>query len=252
MNLYEHQSTVDENMPLRGFFYFARMYESYIANGNLNRHQKRRLPLPFPRFIVFYNGEQEIPETLEMRLSDSFEKKEGQEPAVECIAKFININYGHNKALLNSCKRLHDYSYFVARVRGYLKLGMVLQAAIACAIDECIQKDILKDVLVKHRTEVEGMFLTTFDKKMYEEAVRMDAEAAGHEAGHKAGLEVGLKEGREIGFKEGREEGREEGRKEALRAIVLRKLKRGDSIEKIADDLMEEMETIRRIVQNCR
>lgn len=30
MNLYEHQSTYNPNMPLRGLFYFARLYEAYI------------------------------------------------------------------------------------------------------------------------------------------------------------------------------------------------------------------------------
>lgn len=40
------------------------------------------------------------------------------------------------------------------------------------ATDECIEKGILRDILVKHRAEVVDMFLTTFDKKMYEEALR--------------------------------------------------------------------------------
>ncbi len=176
MNLYEHQSTIDENMPLRGFFYFAKMYESYISMHELNRHQRIRLALPFPRFIVFYNGEREMPETLEMRLSDSFEQKEGTEPAVECVAKFININYGNNIELLNSCRRLHDYSYFVDCVRKYLRRGRTQKEAIARAVDECIEADVLKDVLLKHRTEVEGMFLSRFDKKMYEQAMREDAK----------------------------------------------------------------------------
>ncbi len=129
--------------------------------------------MPFPRFIVFYNGETEIYETMEMKLSESFGRKD-EVPAVECIAKFVNINYGHNQELLNSCKNLHDYSYFVDCVRKYLKQGFPLKVALDLAIDECIEKDILRDILVKHRAEVKGMFLTTFDKKMYEEAMRMD------------------------------------------------------------------------------
>ena len=40
------------------------------------------------------------------------------------------------------------------------------------AVDECIEKDILKDVLTKNRSEVITMFLTTFNKKMYEESLR--------------------------------------------------------------------------------
>ena len=42
------------------------------------------------------------------------------------------------------------------------------------AVDECISQGILEDVLVKHRAEVEDMFLTKFDKKMYEEALRQE------------------------------------------------------------------------------
>lgn len=171
LNLYEHESSLNENMPLRGFFYFAKMYASYIETHKLNRFQKKIIKLPFPRFIVFYNGEKNIPEVLEMRLSDSFEKRE-EEPAVECVARFININYGHNQELLDSCKRLHDYSYFVACTRKYLKTGFGQKEAVIRAVDECIEKGILEDVLVKHRAEVEDMFLTTFDKKMYEEAIR--------------------------------------------------------------------------------
>ncbi len=183
MNLYEHQSTLDENMPLRGFFYFARMYESYISMHELNWHKKTRLSLPFPQFIVFYNGEKEIPETLEMRLSDSFERKDGKEPAVECVAKFININYGNNKDLLNGCRRLRDYSYFVDCVRKRLKRGLSQKEAVVRAVNECIEANVLKDILLKHRAEVEGMFWAKFDRKMYEQAVREDA----HEWGRREG-----------------------------------------------------------------
>ena len=193
MNLYEHQSTLNENMPLRGFLYFARLYESYIETHKLNRHQKKMIGLPFPRFIVFYNGEAQIPEVFKMKLSDSFEKKE-EEPAIECIATIININYGYNEELLKSCKRLHDYSYFVANVRDNIKKGMRQKEAVVCAIDHCIEEGILEDVLLKHRAEVEDMFLTTFDKKMYEEALRIDAREEGLVEGRKMGLEIGCAE----------------------------------------------------------
>lgn len=66
---------------------------------------------------------------------------------------------------------LNDYSYFVQCVREYLKQGYGQKEAVVRATDECIEKGILKDILVKHRAEVVDMFLTTFDKKMYEEAV---------------------------------------------------------------------------------
>ena len=36
LNLYEHQSTRNPNMPMRVLLYFARNYESYIEQNNLN------------------------------------------------------------------------------------------------------------------------------------------------------------------------------------------------------------------------
>ena len=171
LNLYEHQSTLNKNMPLRGLMYLTKMYESYIETHKLNRYQKKLIKLPYPRFIVFYNGEDDIEEELYLRLSDAFDIQE-EEPAVECVAKYVNINYGHNQELMASCKRLHDYSYFVECVRGYLRNGFKEKEAVICATDECIKKGILEDVLIKHRSEVVDMFLTTFDKKMYAEALR--------------------------------------------------------------------------------
>ena len=171
INLYEHQSTLNENMPLRGLLYLAKMYESYIETHKLNRYQKRRIKLPFPRFVVFYNGEDDIEEEVFMRLSDAFDNK-AEEPAVECVAKFVNINYGHNKDLMDNCKRLHDYSYLVDCVRKNLQQGYNRHDAVVLAVEECIEQGVLEDILIKHRAEVVDMFLTKFDRKMYEEALR--------------------------------------------------------------------------------
>ena len=189
----------------------------------MNRHNKKRIPLPFPRFVVFYNGEKDIPEVLEMRLSDSFEKRE-EEPAVECIARFININYGHNQELLNSCKRLHDYSYFVECARGYLRKGYERREAVRRTVNECIDKGILEDVLIKHRAEVEDMFLTTFDKKMYEKAVREEA----------------------------REDGLAEGSRQHLVTLIQKKLAKGLSVEQIADAVEESADTVEELIREIK
>ena len=198
LNLYEHQSTLNENMPLRGLLYFAKLYESYVETSGLSRYDKARILLPFPRFIVFYNGDEDIPEVLEMKLSDSFEK-EDEEPAVECIARFININYGHNQELMKACKRLHDYSYFVECVKEYLRKGYARKESVKRAVGECIRKGILDDVLRKHRAEVEDMFLTTFNKKEYEKAVRNEARRIGLAEGRAEGRALLIKNALEAG-----------------------------------------------------
>ena len=53
LNLYEHQSTLNPNMPIRGLIYFGKQYESYINKINLNIYGKKLLSLPFPQFSYF-------------------------------------------------------------------------------------------------------------------------------------------------------------------------------------------------------
>ena len=101
-------------------------------------------------------------------------------------------------------QRLHDISYFVGCVRKYIGQGHSLRDGVALAIEECIDKGILADILIKHRAEVLDMFLTTFDKKMYEEAIRDEGWEVGREFGHSEGWELGRNEGWELGRNEGR------------------------------------------------
>ena len=72
LNLYEAQSSWNPNMPLRGLAYFSRMYAGYVASRKLDVYSQTRIPLPAPRYLVFYNGTKDEPERLELRLSDSF------------------------------------------------------------------------------------------------------------------------------------------------------------------------------------
>ena len=47
------------------------------------------------------------PDRRELRLSDSFIKQE--EPLdLECRAVVLNINYGHNKELMEACRKLYE------------------------------------------------------------------------------------------------------------------------------------------------
>ncbi len=191
MNLYEHQSTVNYNMPLRGLEYLTRMISQYIELNGFNIYQKKMIRLPRPQYIVFYNGRESQPNEQIIKLSDAFEPGDF-EPALECRARMININMGCNQELLDSCKRLHDYSYFIAEINQNLDLGMNLEKAIQEAMDVCIQKDILRDILEKNKSEVYGMLLTEFNEKKYRKLL----------------LREGFEEGHDAGFTEGREEER--------------------------------------------
>ena len=129
--MYEHQSTWNPNMPIRGLSYFARLYESYIQEQGKNVYGKGKIMLPFPSYLVFYNGEAEEPERKELLLSEAFQQplriSDTELPAVECRAMMLNINRGHNLELMKRCQRLWEYAEFIDEIRQNLKKGLELR-----------------------------------------------------------------------------------------------------------------------------
>ncbi len=145
-----------------------------------------------PQYIVFYNGTEQIPDDHTLVLSDAFESDptaNEMEPALECKARVMNVNSGHNAELMNKCKRLMHYSLFIARIRQNTNNGMSVEQAIDEAITYCIDHDILKDVLLKNRSEVRHMLLTEFDEKKFAKSMWEE----GHESGYAEGRESELK-----------------------------------------------------------
>ena len=55
MNLYEHQSTFNPNMPLRGLIYFAHLYQSYIEKNGVSIFGSTLIKIPTPQYVIFYN-----------------------------------------------------------------------------------------------------------------------------------------------------------------------------------------------------
>ena len=182
MNLYEGQSTWNPNMPLRGVFYISQLYQAYVRKNHLNIYSAKQIKLPAPRYVVFYNGTREEPDRPILRLTDAFIKRE-ETPCLECIALVLNINFGKNRELMEACRKLYEYSYFVSEVQGLLQEGMSLETAIDRTVRRCIRENILKEFLEKHRAEVRNVILTEFDEELYRQLVykegREDGEAAG-------------------------------------------------------------------------
>lgn len=181
MNLYEHQSTKNANMPLRGLIYFARLYENYVTENGLDIYNSKLEKIPTPQYVVFYNGMTGEADERILKLSDAFIKEGG---CLECEAKLLNINYGHNKELMEKCRRLEEYAIFVEKVRMHMKNENITQKqSITLAMNECIKEGILVDILTKQRDEVFGVILSTFNKELYEKNLKQDAYEAGHEDG---------------------------------------------------------------------
>ncbi len=122
MNLYEGQSSWNPNMPLRGLFYISALYQGYLKEHHLDIYSSAQLRLPLPQYIVFYNGTKEEPDRHTLRLSDSFIKQE-KEGCLECTALVLNINYGHNRTLMEACRKLHDLRLLCIPSAGASKRG---------------------------------------------------------------------------------------------------------------------------------
>ena len=176
MNLYEHQSSYNPNMPIRGLIYFARLYQNYIDECEINVFSPVLKHLPRPKFIVFYNGSKDEPDQKILRLTDAFaEEGMSGESCLECCATMLNINYGHNYELMEKCRRLEEYSVFVAEVRKALEEGGNQRQAVDDAIDICIEKGVLRDILIRERAAIMNMVLSCTEKQ-YERLVRKELE----------------------------------------------------------------------------
>ena len=119
---------------------------------------------------------------------------------MELIVEVVNINYGHNKKLLEACPPLKDYSFFVSRVRYYLKRGMTLEQAVDAALDDMSNDAVIKPALLANQAEVKRMCLLEYDE---EKTLR-----GRYEKGKSVGLKKGRKEGIVIGEARGRAEER--------------------------------------------
>ena len=218
--LYEHQSTYNPNMPLRDLFYISSEYQKMVDWKSL--YTSTRLRIPTPNFIVFYNGTEKKEDRWVDYLSESYENMSG-EPNLELKVITLNINVGHNKKLMEECRTLREYAQYVDKVRRYSN-EMELNTAVERAVSESIQEGILKEFLQKNRAEVIAMSIFEYDKEEEEKKLR------------KAEFEAGVEHGIE----------------QSLVSLVIKKMKKGKSVEEIADMLEETPEKIQNIYELAR
>jgi hypothetical protein len=119
--LIEHQSSINENMPLRFLIYISKVYEKIIDSDNI--YKRDLIKIPRPEFIVLYNGIDKYPKEKILKLSDAFEKAGMKAPELELSVRVLNINKGHNLKLEQKSKSLAGYSAFVAKVREFQSAG---------------------------------------------------------------------------------------------------------------------------------
>ncbi len=236
LSLYEHQSTYSPNLPLRFLLYLADLLSGMTRDENL--YGRKKVEIPPPRFVVFYNGEEEQPDRKVLKLSDLYTVEE-EEPKLEMEVLMLNVNQGHNPELMAACHTLWEYAEYTGRVRKYAKEEGIVEA-VERAIRECIQEGILKEFLEKNRAEAKNVSIYEYDQEKH---LRQEREAAWEE-----GERIGREEGERIGRKEGREAGEKIGEERKMRELIQKKLSKGKSIPEIAEALEEEEGEIRSMI----
>ena len=244
MSFYEHQSTYNPNMPLRSAIYYVNTLEDWLRRKNLDLFSRKRIQVPTPHFVVFYNGTEKRPEYEEMRLSEAFCHKT-DEPGIEVRCRVYNINPDNTRTLKERSAVLEGYTYFVEKVRTYRKGNMGLEEAVDRAIEDCIENHVLEDFFRDRKDEVKKMTHLDYTWEKREQMIRKEE----FEEGMEQGMERGIAQGMERGIAQGIEQGVEQGRVQRLTEQVCSKLKKGKTPEEIADALEEPVENIQKI---CR
>ena len=227
----EHQSTANQNMPLRCLYYVCEQLRRYIPAKKLYRNVP--IDLPAPEFHVFYTGNIDMPETCQMNLSDAYRSK-GREISLELKVNFHNISYDSTKRLLQKSKALHDYSFFIKRIKLYAANGVEMAQAIRKAMRYCEEHDIMKEFLQQHEGEVVDMVNFEWNQKDFEEAIREE------------GIERGLERGRAEGMKRGRAEGMEQGKVDIVLEMLRDKLPL-ETIARLSKFSMERVQELGRM-----
>ncbi|MBE5849128.1 MAG: hypothetical protein E7298_03040 [Lachnospiraceae bacterium] len=209
LNLYEHQSTPNPNLPLRDLFYAADLLQE--MTDELNIYGGSILKIPTPHFIMFYNGTEDLTGITQYRLSDMYIKKE-ENPQLELVVSIININEGQNNTVLDGCDTLRQYSRFIAMIRKNYET-MPAKEAVKKAVDDCIDQGILRDFLLKHKAQVIKMSIYEYDEKKQR---RLD-----------------------------REDGRKEGQNTHIIILIRKKVLKGKSLDIIADELESTVDEIK-------
>lgn len=160
--LIEHQSTINNNMPLRMLLYISRNYEKIFTPDSI--YYQDMIKIPRPEFVVLYNGKKDIPDKSIIKLSDMYERTDNDDEAVnlDLKVKVFNINKGHNPEFIKRSSTLEEYEIFIDTIYENNK-EMPFQDAVRQAIKDCKNRGVLVEFLRKHSSEVENMLFENWD-----------------------------------------------------------------------------------------
>ncbi len=149
-------------------------------------------------------------------------------PDLELSCTVYNLNAPENRELLEKSEVLYGYTFFVNRVNANKENGMELEQAIDEAIDACTRENILQDFFRTYKNEVRRIMALDFTFERQIELTKMEY------------YQDGFADGEVRGETRGMARGEKNGQLQNMISLIVRKLRKGKSVEQIADELEED------------
>ncbi len=108
-------------------------------------------------------------------------------------------------------------------MRQGVRVGKTLEESVDEAISKSLKEGVLKDLLKKNRAEVRNVVLTEYNEELH------------------------LKNVRECGYEEGYDNGLDQGRRQKEIDLIIKKVRKGQSLEQIADALETSADQLKEI-----
>lgn len=167
----EHQSTINNNIPVRLLMYVGQIYEQLL--GGHKKYETELIKIPTPEFYVFYNGKADWA-VKELKLSDAF-AIDLDTINLELKVILINIRAENNNSVLKRCPVLEQYSKFVQVYESFKdsadRMGDTIQY--------CVKHDILAEYIQRKGKKVIGMMTAEWDEIEAREVARKEGEVRG-------------------------------------------------------------------------
>ncbi len=213
ITLAECQSTWNNNMALRLLLYYVvTIQKDYVGAASEKLYGSAAIELPRPELYVVYTGDrQNRPDTITL----SGAHFDGEHSDIEVTVHMLYGGNGHDI--------ISQYVEFAKTIDRWTKsLGRTNEALVK-AIAECQEKDVLREYLTDHESEVLSIMTTLFDQDKL------------------------TKQMNKRHYEEGRAEGREEGVIEGRAELVKNVLAFGNSVEQTASILGISVDEVRKL-----
>ena len=208
----EHQSTVNNNMPLRMLWYTSIAFKRFIKDELQTVFSTKQIALPTPEFYVFYAGAKPWRKDF-LKLSDAY-KNFSKSPMLDLKVEVINMR-DETHPVMKKCKEATIYIELIEKIENLMQYGKSRDDAITIALEEISKKDTpLHNFLTNCELEVKNMI-------NYQLTLEEVAEHAAR---------IRQQEYYEDGKLEGKKEGKREGKRETAQNLI----NMGLSIEQVA------------------